>query len=212
MMGYGYYPYFQGGINPYIYDGNGNQLAYMYYSGGTVYWEGGANTGDKLQLKNNSVHTYSAITLNANGGITYYANGSHWFQDATTLICTINNAANETYIYGGSVANDDLRLVANTSDNLSYIRCNGNSNVVIAVPSGSGLDIYAAAVKIFDLDSSGSDARITTGGTNYNIALVPNGSGLVKYGTYAAITTETLQGFITILDAAGNTRKLGVVA
>jgi len=33
-----------------------------------------------------------------------------------------------------------------------------------------------------------------------------------QFGTYAAITTETLQGFITINDAAGNPQKLAVVA
>ena len=39
-----------------------------------------------------------------------------------------------------------------------------------------------------------------------------NATGNVKFGTHAAITTETLSGFITIKDAAGNTRKLAVVS
>jgi hypothetical protein len=34
----------------------------------------------------------------------------------------------------------------------------------------------------------------------------------VKFGTYAAITTETLAGYIEIKDAGGTTRKLAVVA
>ena len=33
-----------------------------------------------------------------------------------------------------------------------------------------------------------------------------------RMGTHAAVTTETLTGYITILDAAGNSRKLGVVS
>ncbi len=49
-------------------------------------------------------------------------------------------------------------------------------------------------------------------GTDVDLRLAPKGSGAVRYGTHAAITTETLSGFITVKDAAGNTRKLAVVS
>ena len=37
-------------------------------------------------------------------------------------------------------------------------------------------------------------------------------SGVMKFGTHSAITTENLSGYITIKDSAGNTRKLAVVS
>ena len=59
----------------------------------------------------------------------------------------------------------------------------------------------------FDIFSDGTDAEIDSTGD-----IFLNATGNVKFGTYAAITTETLQGYITIKDAAGNIRKIGVVA
>jgi len=59
-----------------------------------------------------------------------------------------------------------------------------------------------------------SDSQVQSLGsaTDVDCSLVPKGSGRVRYGTHAAVTTETLSGFITIKDAAGNTRKLAVVS
>jgi len=39
-----------------------------------------------------------------------------------------------------------------------------------------------------------------------------NPTGLVKFGTYAAIVAETLQGYVTINDNLGNPRKVAIVA
>jgi hypothetical protein len=50
------------------------------------------------------------------------------------------------------------------------------------------------------------------GEDNVDLVLKGNGSGRVRMGTYAAITTETLQGYITIKDISGNAIKLAVVA
>lgn len=55
------------------------------------------------------------------------------------------------------------------------------------------------------------DTQLTTF-TNYNIALIPNGTGKVKFGTYTAGAATDSTGYITILDAAGNIRKLMVQA
>lgn len=54
---------------------------------------------------------------------------------------------------------------------------------------------------------SDGDINVKSAG---DIILTPTGN--VQFGTYAAITTETLQGFITIKDSDGNTRKVAVVA
>jgi len=64
----------------------------------------------------------------------------------------------------------------------------------------------------FKFSFDASDAVLETESTDNNIYLKPNGSGVVKFGTYAALSGETVSGYITIKDAAGNTRKLAVVA
>jgi hypothetical protein len=48
--------------------------------------------------------------------------------------------------------------------------------------------------------------------TNIDIALFPKGAGLVRYGTHAATSDVPITGYIEIKDAAGNTRKLAVIA
>ena len=51
-----------------------------------------------------------------------------------------------------------------------------------------------------------------TGGDNLDVQLTPAGTGLVRYGTHAAIGAETVTGFITIKDSGGTSRKLAVVS
>ncbi len=51
-----------------------------------------------------------------------------------------------------------------------------------------------------------------TGADNMDVALVPAGTGNVKFGTHSAVGAETVTGYITIKDAAGNSRKLAVVS
>jgi hypothetical protein len=62
--------------------------------------------------------------------------------------------------------------------------------------------------------ATGNAPTIAAGGTDTNVDLLLSGqgTGVVRYGTHAAVTTETLSGFITIKDSAGNTRKLAVVS
>jgi hypothetical protein len=54
--------------------------------------------------------------------------------------------------------------------------------------------------------------QATGADTNVDMWIQTKGTGVVRYGTHAAVTTETLSGFITIKDSAGNTRKLAVIS
>jgi len=48
--------------------------------------------------------------------------------------------------------------------------------------------------------------------TNIDLQLTPKGTGNVRLGTHTALGSETVTGYITIKDAAGNARKLAVVS
>jgi len=47
---------------------------------------------------------------------------------------------------------------------------------------------------------------------NGDVQFIPNGTGRVRFGTYGAIVAETLQGFVTIKDSGGASRKVGIVS
>ena len=51
-----------------------------------------------------------------------------------------------------------------------------------------------------------------TGADDIDLALTPAGAGNVKFGSHSAIGAETVTGYITIKDSAGNSRKLAVVS
>lgn len=48
--------------------------------------------------------------------------------------------------------------------------------------------------------------------TNIDLPLVPQGTGVVQFGTHTAIGAETLTGYITIKDSGGTLRKIAVVS
>jgi hypothetical protein len=51
-----------------------------------------------------------------------------------------------------------------------------------------------------------------TGSADGDIVFTPKGSGTVKFGTHSAVAAEIITGYITITDAAGNSRKLAVIS
>jgi len=65
---------------------------------------------------------------------------------------------------------------------------------------------------LIKISKTGSDTVLDTMSSNKNIYLKPNGTGNIKFGAYSAGAATDSTGYITILDAAGNTRKLMVQA
>ena len=51
-----------------------------------------------------------------------------------------------------------------------------------------------------------------TGTDNIDIAITPAGTGNLKFGTHAAIGSETVTGYIEIKDSSGTTRKVAIVS
>ena len=112
----------------------------------------------------------------------------------------------------GTATGNILRIYANTIDSYPRIEITGNDQIYIYLPGPGGVNY---------VDSTGSgflkvnwvtpDAQISTF-TNYNLALLPNGTGKVKFGAYTATPATDSTGYISILDSAGNARKLMVQA
>jgi len=51
-----------------------------------------------------------------------------------------------------------------------------------------------------------------TGATDVDLTLIPAGAGFVQFGAHSGLTAETLSGYITIKDAGGTTRKVGIIS
>ena len=92
----------------------------------------------------------------------------------------------------------------------SRIRLFKGETRFIGTGSGTAPANYVSVVGT----QTGGVPAVTAGGsdTDVDLLLGGQGAGLVKFGTHSNVTTETLSGFITIKDSAGNTRKIGVVS
>lgn len=64
----------------------------------------------------------------------------------------------------------------------------------------------ATTIHTIETESAG------TGEADIDLALVPKGTGRVRYGTHSAIAAETITGYITVKDSGGTERKLAVVS
>lgn len=62
--------------------------------------------------------------------------------------------------------------------------------------------------------ATGNAPAFSVAGSDSNIdfAITPKGTGVLRFGTHSALAAETVTGYITIKDSAGNTRKLAVVS
>ena len=62
--------------------------------------------------------------------------------------------------------------------------------------------------------ATGNAPAFSVAGSDSNIdfALTTKGTGVLRFGTHSALAAETVTGYITIKDSAGNTRKLAVVS
>ena len=100
-------------------------------------------------------------------------------------------------------AADDLVIYANSSDTSTYLKLNGAG----AMQIGSGVSVQILGSNVILIGG----ISLTTNANN-DLPLTPDGTGLVKFGTHTALGGEALSGYITIKDAGGTTRKLGVIS
>jgi hypothetical protein len=149
----------------------------------------------------------------------------------TLEACTSLDSSN----YGFFVAADveDARLIAcsSFSSGVAGYRNEGVRTIIVGCRSTSdaaqkSTSVTANQTEITLASGLGSEMGATessqaSGRAGFSLAgssadidfvIAPKGNGVVRSGTHAAITTETLSGFITVKDSAGNTRKLAVVS
>ena len=109
-----------------------------------------------------------------------------WMDQTATIRGELGNS-DGAWSLGADRGSESLRVIP-TSSAVNYLVARGA--VTTAEPS---------------LEAGGSD-------TDIDVTIIPKGAGNVKFGTHSAIVAETVTGYITIKDAAGNSRKIAVVS
>lgn len=128
--------------------------------------------------------------------------------DGAVEALRVTYAAATTTIAGSNIALDDLRLEANSINTYPHIVLTGSDNILYRTNTGRAHIFYEGASSFLSLYEDGTDDVIEGKTTNNDLYLLPDGTGVVKFGAYNAKGAETFDGFIPIKDAAGNDRKL----
>jgi len=110
----------------------------------------------------------------------------------------------------GSDTNIGFNINAKGTGSIFFKTNAGNQVSFVASPTGTSDVNYIQASSSATgnapvLYAQGSD-------TNINLKLTPKGTGRVQYGTHTATSDTAISGYVEILDAAGNVRKLAVIS
>jgi len=214
-MGYSYYRYIKAITNGVeLTASGGTSLIQVTNTGTASIIKGGDTAGDELRLASNQSDTYPDIRMIGGGSlITRVGAGEKQYMNTeTTQGFAYEYASNISTISGGGVTGDKLYLKANTIDDWPRFRMDGLGWFGFDVPTGSGIYISEQATDFVHFKQSGGDSIIYARPNNNNLYLQTAGTGVVKFGTHNAITTETNSGYITIKDSGGTSRKLCVVS
>jgi intracellular sulfur oxidation DsrE/DsrF family protein len=107
----------------------------------------------------------------------------------------VSNAAQRTQMVIGNQAFQLLNADSKRSFQVTAV--GSGVNFLAAQGAATGVDV--------ELQALGDD-------TNINLKLVPKGSGVVSFGTWTSNADAAVNGYVTIKDSSGNTRKLATIA
>lgn len=110
-------------------------------------------------------------------------------------------------------------MVTNTdSANTTELRISTIGFQILGESGQSLMDVVnlASAVNYFSISpatSTAAPALAAVGSdSNIDIRIVPKGTGVVRFGTWTSNADAAVNGYVTIKDASGNTRKLATIA
>jgi len=156
-----------------------------------------ASTGtNPLDLSGGNLGNRAAATATTNGtnvGSWCDAQGGNLNYGALARAITAKNSATNIGVAG---------FALNTGT--SPVQLAGFFGLMATVPT------FTSAALMCDNGATTSDIFVARDNGTAVFSVLDGGT--VKFGTYAGLAAETLAGYITIKDAAGNDRKIGVVA
>jgi hypothetical protein len=120
---------------------------------------------------------------------------------------------------GGAGVGVILRAVGTDTNIDQALRAKGAGRQVFENVNGISLETGTSTASLVNYtrivgSATGSQVLALAEGTDTNIdmELRPKGTGVLRFGTLTANADAAITGYVTIKDAAGNTRKLAVIA
>jgi hypothetical protein len=133
------------------------------------------------------------------------ANGVNYVQISGSVT---GNSSGPIILPNGSDTDIPLTLSAKGAGNM-YLGGAASLEALRLLPGISGgncFQITPAATGSYPiLSARGAD-------TNIDFGITPKGTGLVRFGTWTSSADAAINGYITVKDAAGNSRKLATIA
>lgn len=116
---------------------------------------------------------------------------------------------NPALIAQGSDANIGVTIASKGSGNVGIYTGAGAVGSFFVTHTASGVNWVQTTGS-----TTGNAVSMTAGGsdTNIDFLLGGKGTGVLRFGAHSALAAETVTGYITVKDSAGNTRKLAVVS
>lgn len=110
----------------------------------------------------------------------------------------------------GDAASIDLRLISKGNGDVGIFNSDGSRQLGLFREAGTNIVNFIDFVASLTttpviVQASGTDANI-------DLQLNPKGTGNVRFGTFTVNADAPVTGYITVKDAAGNARKLAVIA
>jgi len=167
------------------------------------YSAGFSETGSNKLYINNSDSAYPLIYGEFDNDVVKIGNNS----DDFGLIFDVSTAT-ISRIYGGENSGDMLQIYNNSADERAMIQLGTN----VVLDGNNAVQFSTDGTNYGYVDGGDATKFIMASYNDRDISFQPNGTGLVRFGTYAALSGETVTGYITIKDAGGTSRKLAVVA
>ena len=175
-----------GGLNTLTTQGSDTNIGAYLATKGSGAWRFATGGGDQFRIQNvaSAVNYLSVYGSPAAGtGPTLYADGS---DTNINLLYSLKGGGAHLFYTGGTSAIQ--LLVGHVASTVNWLAVTG-----------------AATGNAVTISAQGSD-------TNIDFALTTKGTGVLRFGTHSALAAETVTGYITIKDSAGNTRKLAVLS
>ncbi len=181
---------------------------------------GDASYGGSPTFPNNTAIAIGKNSTTWNKGIVFFADGLTGTDGVTGFGYAIEMARGHCIRWrtpnnatGGMITSEVTSDASDTgmrfADNQVRFIGPSSSNMGRFIHVASGVN-YATLTNA----AAGSPVLLSAAGddTNIDVRFVPKGSGVVSFGTWTSNGDAAVNGYVTIKDAAGNSRKLATIA
>jgi hypothetical protein len=181
------------------------------------FWEVFGSSASPI-LRSTGATQNGLIQSGGTGGISLQTNIGSQTQAVVAHTASAVNFVQVTGAATGATNRPTISAQGSDADINLWLQSKGGATVALAANGRRQFDAFGSATAVNFLRAvgavSGSAPAFQSQGddANVDLALTPKGTGNVRFGTFTADMTLTVQGFIEVKDSGGTVRKLAVIA